>query len=51
MRIALSLEEYEIQSKKETYEQHPCRNCVWATWQKEAVVMWLFARCMKEKNK
>jgi hypothetical protein len=43
-------EERKEKWKKEAYEKHPCRNCVWGTWQKEVVVMCLLLRCVKEKS-
>jgi hypothetical protein len=43
-------EEREEKRRKKAYEKHKCRGCVWATWQKESVVMCLFPECVKEKG-
>lgn len=51
MKPHLSLdEEREEKKRKEAYEKHKCKNCVYASWQKKDVVMCLFPTCVKEKG-
>ncbi|MDW8515106.1 hypothetical protein [Priestia flexa] len=47
MKQSIPEEEREEKRKREAYEKHKCKGCIWSTWQKEQIVLCLFPRCVK----